>query len=470
MNVETTKLPESRVALKIEMSAQEVDLALDRTYKQLVQRVSIPGFRKGKAPRAVLERMVGPEWFLHEATDEAVRWAYRKAIDQEHLVPIDEAEINAGDDSDHVHLHAGEAFQFEATVSVRPDVQLPDYSGLHVDRTPVDVPDDEVDEVLKTIQENHATLEPVARPARFGDNITVNLVARVDGDEVINNEAAEYDLRDEEQDGPDPVLPGLSAQLVGSSPGDIREPVLTLPEEFTPEELAGKSVFVRALVKEVKRRVLPELDDEFAQTVSAFQTLNDLKDAVRANLESEHRMENEERLVREVVEAVTSRTFVEIPPVLIEEELDRMLGEMRDMLESRHLGWQQYLDAAGRKESDIRNDMRETAVANVKQSLVLGAVADREGIDVTNREVNATLDELFSEAGTGDAERRRLRNSSGVRATIRNRLRRQRALQRLVQMVAGGEEVSAAVAEAVAEQTAAPAEDAQEIVAVEAAG
>src|SRR2546421_10378762 len=125
MNVEVTRLPESRVALKVELTPQEVESALDRTYKQLVQRVNIPGFRKGKAPRAVVERMVGRELFLHEATDEAVRWGYRKAIDQENLVPIEEAEIDAVENG-HDHLEQGEAFQFEATVAVKPEVQLPD--------------------------------------------------------------------------------------------------------------------------------------------------------------------------------------------------------------------------------------------------------------------------------------------------------------------------------------------------------
>lgn len=470
MNVEVTKLPESRVALKIEMTADEVEQAIDRTYKQLVQRVAIPGFRKGKAPRSVLERMVGPDWFVHEATDEAVRWGYRKAIDQEHLTPIDEAEIKAADGSDHAHIHPGEAFQFEATVSVRPEVQLPDYHTIEIQRETVEVTDEDVDNLLHTIQERNATLEPVTRPAQVGDTVILNLVAKLDGEEVINNENAEFEIVDEETSGPDPVLPGFSAQLVGSVPGDIREPTLSLPEEYTQPELAGKTMFVRALVKEVKKPVLPELDDDLAQSVSAFSTLDELKDALRANLEVEERNEADQKLVREAVEAVTSRTFVEIPPLLIEEELDRMIEEMRDMLENQHLDWDQYLDVAQRSEADIRNDMRESAIANVKQSLVLGAVADQEGIDATNQEINATLDELFRQAGTSATERRQLRNSPGVRANIRSRIRRQRAIQKLVSVTTGGEEISPEVAEAVADQTAATAEDTQETVAVEAAG
>src|SRR5205085_2003367 len=133
MNVSVTRLPESRVNLRIELDPQEVEQALDRTYKQLVQRVAVPGFRKGKAPRAVVERMVGQELFLHEATDEAVRWGYRRAIDQENLTPIDEAEIDGG--NGHNHVEPGEVFSFEATVAVKPEVQLPDYTSIRLERT-----------------------------------------------------------------------------------------------------------------------------------------------------------------------------------------------------------------------------------------------------------------------------------------------------------------------------------------------
>src|SRR5437764_9711019 len=166
MNVEVTKLPESRVVLKIELTEPEVEQALDRTYKRLVQRVNVPGFRKGKAPRPVVERMVGHEFFLHEATDEAVRWGYRKAVDQERLMPIDEAEIEAGEDHLH-HLQPGEPFHFEATVAVKPEIPLPAYHSLHIERQPVEVTQEDVDALLGDLRERTATLEPTVRPAQI---------------------------------------------------------------------------------------------------------------------------------------------------------------------------------------------------------------------------------------------------------------------------------------------------------------
>lgn len=469
MNVEVTRLPESRVALKVELTPQEVDDALDRTYKQLVQRVNVPGFRKGRAPRAVVERIVGHEYFVHEATDEAVRWGYRKAIDGEKLTPIDQAEIDTGSDA-HEHVEAGAPFHFEATVAVKPEVQLPDYSSIRVERAQVNVSDDEVTRVLEDLRERNATLEPVSRPAQVGDVLTVNLTGRVDGEEVIKNDNAEIELTDEEEGTPHPVFPGISRELTGMSAGEIREFTLTLPDEEGNPELAGKTMHARALAKEIKRKVLPTLDDEFAQSVSVFPTFEELRDAIRSNLEEERRMEAEEKLVNDAVEAVTERTFIDIPPVLVEDEIDRMIDDMRTTFERQRLSLETYLDVTQKSEADLRHDVRESAAKNVKQSLVLGAIADAEGITVSNRELDGALEDLLRRTQSSESERRRLRSSSAVRTNIRNRLRRQQAVQKLVGTVTGGEEISAEATAAIADQTAAAAEDTEETVAVEVGG
>lgn len=468
MNVEVTKLPESRVALKVELTPAEVNQALDRTYKQLVQRVSIPGFRKGKAPRAVVERMVGHELFLHEATEEAVRWGYRKAVDQEKLVPIDEAQISTGDE--HEHLEADQPFEFEATVSVQPEIQLPDYHALHIDRPAVEVSDEDIDGLVQDLRERTATLEPTIGPADYGTVVTMNINGKVEGQEIVNEENGEYELRDEDKQGQDAVLPGLSKELVGVNPGDIRDITLHLPELYRDQEFAGKTMFLRVLVKEIKRKVLPELNDEFAQSISEFQTLDQLREALRRNLEMERRIESERQLANDVVEAVAGRTFVEIPPVLIEEEVDRELQDLQRMFDSNRLSFGQYLQTTGKSEADVRNDMREDAAQSVKRTLVLDAVADREGIEVTSRQVDAALDEILRSTNVNDAERRRYRSSSGVRQNIRDRLERQEAIQKLVEIVTGGEQVSPEVAEAVAIQSPSGAEDTEESVAVEVGG
>ncbi len=469
MNVEVTKHPGSRVSLAIELTPEEVQAALDRTYKQLVQRVNVPGFRRGKAPRPVVERMVGQEFFLHEASDEAVRWGYRKAVDEANLIPIDEAEIEAGE---HDHVHAGESFQFEATVTVKPEVQLPDLHTIRVEREVVEVTEDDVDQVLEVIRQRNATLEPVRRPAQATDVVTMNIVAKVGGEEILNQENFDYRLAEQNEAGEpsDEIFPGLSLELIGSSPGDIKEPVLTMPADGADEETAGKALFIRALVKEVKRQVLPEVNDEFAQSVSELETVGDLREMLQRNLTLERRFEADERLVSEAIEAVNSRSFVEIPPVLIEEELDRELDDFRTTFERQRLTLEAYLESVQKTEEDLRAEMTEDATKNVKTSLVLGAVADRENIDVTTKEVDAALEEILRAGQLPPAERKRLRSSTAVRSNVRTRLRRRLAIQRLVEIVSGGEEVDADAAEAISDQTAGVAEDTEETVAIEVGG
>ncbi len=466
MNVEVTKLPESRVTLTIELTPQEVNQALDRTYKQLVQRVNIPGFRKGKAPRSVVERLVGHEFFLHEATDEAVRWGYRRAVDQSDLTPIDEAEIDGGE---HEHVVPDEPFHFEARVTVKPVVQLPDIHTIQVDREQIDVTDDDVVALLEELQRRNVTLEPVVRPAQNGDVVTMNIVAKAGGDEVLNRENFDYEVHTEDRAGEEPI-PGLSRELDGVNRGDIKEASLPMPSTYPNEELAGKTLFLRMVVKEIKRQLLPELNDEFAESVSEFTTLDELRETLSQNLTVERRQEADEQLVSRAVNEVVQRSFVEIPPILINEEIDRSLDEMRRLFEGQHLTLESYLEAVGKAEADLRNEMAEDAANSVKTSLVLGAVADRENIEVSTREVDTALDEVLRTAQMPQQERRRLRSSTGVRSNIRNRLRRQRAIQKLVEIVSGGEEVSPEATEAVTDQTAAVAQDTEETVAVEIGG
>jgi trigger factor len=464
MNVEVTRLPESKVALKVELTPQEVDGAFDRTYKQLVQRVTIPGFRKGKAPRAVVERLVGHEFFVHEATDDAVEWGYRKAIEQAGLTPIDQAQIG-GDE--HSHAEPGEPFQFEATVSVRPEVTLPDYHTLKVTREQEPVADQDVDDLLEDLRQRQSTLEPVTRPAQPNDVVTINITGRSEGNEVLQQEDAQYEIRPPENDD-DPTLPGLSKHLVGTTPGQIVETVIDLPETYYNAEIAGKPLSLRLIVKDVKAPVLPALDDDFASSISASETLEALRVALRENLEAERRAQADEKLVQSAVDEVVNRTFVDIPPIMIEDELDRMVDDMRQMFESNRLSFETYLEQVGQTEEEIRERARDDAIKNVKTSLVLSAVADAEGIDVPKREVDAALEEVFRTTTMTERERRQVRTSNAVRSNIRNRIRRQRAIRHLVEVMSGEEDVSDDAAEALADQTASAADSAQETMAVEA--
>lgn len=466
MKVEVTKLPESKVTLAIELSPEEVDQALDRTYKQLVGRVNIPGFRKGRAPRAIVERALGSEVFLHEGTDEAVRWGYRKAIDQEHLTPLDEAQLD--ENQEHLHLHPGESFSYSVTVTVEPEVQLPDLSAIRVERTELEVTDDDVQNLLQDLRDRNATLEPINRPAETGDVLTMNIRGTTGGEEVLNQENADFGLVNEEESGPHAQLPGLSAQLVGVTPGDIREIALALPESYADSDLAGKTLSLTVLVKEVKHPVPPDLNDEFASTVSRFETLDELKGALRENLAAERARQANLKLVNDSVEAVVSRSFVEVPPVLVEEELNDLMNELVRGLEARGISFDLYQQVASKTEEDLRAEMRDEAVRGAKTTVVLNAVAERESIEVSSRDVDTAIEEIITGAGVTGPERRRVRNSSSLRTTVRNRLRRQKTVEKLVEIVSGGIQVLPEDTEDVVDSTAEI--DTEDTVAVEAGG
>ncbi|MGH2443345.1 MAG: trigger factor, partial [Chloroflexota bacterium] len=329
--------------------------------------------------------------------------------------------------------------------------------------------DADIDRVLHDLQERTATLEPVTRPAQLTDTVTLNVTGRVEGEEVLNREDMEFPLQDVESDSHS-ALPGLSAELVGVNRGEIREIALPFPDGYPEEALAGKTMFLRALVKEIKRRVLPELDDDFAKTLSDAETLDELRGRLRANLEAERRREADEKLVNAAIEQVSERTFLEIPPVLVDEELDRMVKDVRASFERSQYSFEHYLEAAHTTEEAMRDEYREGATQNVKTSLVVGAVADLENIDISNAEVTAALEEILRTSKMSVGEQRRLRQSNSVRSNIRGRIRRQRAIQQLVAVMTDGEEVGSEAADALVDQTADPSADTQETIAVEVGG
>lgn len=460
MNVEVTKLPESKVALKVELTVDEVEGAFNRTYKQLVQRVSVPGFRRGKAPRPIVERLVGAEFFVHEATEDAIQWGYRKALDETHLVPIDQPEIDTGNGH---HVEAGAPFQFEATVSVRPEIPLPDYHTLRVAREQQPVTDADVQQVIDEVRREHATLEPTTRPAMAGDTVVMSLHATVEGQEVFNQENATFVLRGADSDE-DVELPGLSRHLDGATSGLIVETAIDLPASYHRQEFAGKPMALRILVKEVKTPVLPELDDEFVREVSPLATVDALRGALRDNLEQERRYEADRRLIQQAISEVVDRTFVDIPPILIEEEIERMIEDLRVLLADANASIDAYVEAMGLTLDQLEEQMREEATRRVKTSLVLTALAEAEGIEVSNRDVDAALEEVLRGARTTERERRKMRTSTAVRSGLRARLRRQRAMHRLVEIVTDGDSVSDEVSLVLADEGTVAEEDADEIV------
>jgi trigger factor len=433
MQVDMTREPNSEVRLTVTLSPEEVKQAIDATYQRLVGRVRVPGFRPGKAPRALLQRYVGADVFYGEATDEAVRRSYPQAIEQSGVVPLDEPVI----DYDGRHVLEGEPFSYTVSLTARPEVNLPNYHEIRIPAPPVVVTEADVDEVIKELRESRATLQSVpGKTAEFGDVVTITITGRVEGREVLNRENADFELIEEtDERRADP--PGLSKELVGSRTGDIRESTLHLPPDYHNQELAGKMLSLRVLVKDVKRKVLPELTDEFVREISSYQTVAELREALRKNLEQERTQEAKDKIANEVIDSVIARTNLQVPEIMIAEEQDRLLNEQKRWFESRGLNFEQFLVAARRSEEEFRRELRPAAEKRVKRDLILHAIAQAERIEPPAEEVEAQMRQLAETSARSQRDYERLMRSERIRSAVIDTLSHRLALARLVEIASG---------------------------------
>lgn len=434
MQVDLTPEQNSRVRLTITLSPEEVDRVIDSTYKKLANRVRVPGFRPGKAPRALLQRSVGPESFFHEATDEALRRYYPQALDQSGVKPLDQADVNY--DDEHVADH--QPFTFTATVPVTPEVQLPDYHTIKLPAPPVIVTDVDVDDVITRLREARATLESApAKDADIGDVLVLNLHGRVEGNEILNSESFEFELVPEDQDAAS-ILPGLSRELVGAHVGDIRDIALSLPADYQFQDVAGKSMFLKIIVKEVKRKILPALTDELAQEMArGVDTVAGLRQRIRDNLLHERTEEQHRKVSNDVMDSMIGRTPIQVPDVLISEEQDTLFDEQKRYIERIGLNFDQFLLTAGKSADQFKDELRDAAEKRVRRNLILDAIIEAEHIEPPSEKIDADVRQLAEDSAKSERDYDRLLQSSRLRHVIEENAARQLALAHLVQVVTG---------------------------------
>lgn len=443
--VEVKSLPKSRVELTFEVPAPRVDAAYDRVLQRLAQRVKIEGFRPGKAPRAVLEARLGPTALREEVIDLLVPETVAKALVDRDIDAVDRPQVEVAE------LERGRTGRFVATVTVRPEVTLPDLAALEVQKPSTNVDDELVERRLTELRERRAVLEPVEREVRAGDVAVLDLDVVVD-DEVVPEEerrAAEIEVRE------GVLIPELFAVLPGAKVDETREAEIDLAEDHVDPKLAGKKATVRATLRGVKEKTLPELDDELAKDLSdgAQETVAAFREAVRQDLEETARRVEEIAFEQAAVKAVVEKSQTEVPDALVDRELDRRLEELEHALGHQGLRLEAYLGYQKLTEAEWRQGERAEAEARVLTELVLDAVAKEQAIEPTRDEVIAYLaaeierdPELQERAGE-------LLGSRSARDFFERRLRRQRTLRRIVEL-AGGE----VAAEPAAEPAAGPAE------------
>lgn len=369
-----------QVTLTIEVEAAEVNKAVDQACKRLANRVSIPGFRKGKAPRMIVERHVGKDAVLQEAFDIVAPKALSKAFDEQKIDPVTRPSV------DIETLEEGKDLVFKATVTPRPEVKLGDYKGLNVPKNEVSITDEDVEKQLKMFQDRQGKLvdAPEGAEVKDGDFTTLDFKGFVDGEAFDGGEGKDYPL----QIGSNSFIPGFEDQLVGAKIGEERDVNVKFPEEYHAKELAGKDATFKCTIRSIKTKELPAIDDELAKKVSKFETLDELKADIRKNLEenAERTAENDQKSA--AIEMATNNITVDIPAVMIDNRVTAMIQEMAMRLEQQGMKLEQYLQYAGTDIAKLREQYRETAEKNVKTDLMLEEVAKAEDIKVEAKDLD----------------------------------------------------------------------------------
>lgn len=372
-----------QVTLTIEVEAAEVTKAVNKAAKRLANRVNIPGFRKGKAPRIIVERHVGTDALMQEAFDLIAPQAFDNALKEQKIEPVTRPNI------DIVTLEDGKDLVFKATVTPRPEVKLGDYKGLKVEKQVAEVKDEDVEKQIKNFQDRQGKMvdAPEGAAVENGDFTTLNFEGFVDGTPFEGGKGEDYPL----QIGSGSFIPGFEDQLVGAKIGEEKEVNVTFPEEYHSKDLAGKAAMFKCTIKSIKRKELPEINDELAKKVSKFDTLDELKADIRKNLEenAERKAENDQKSA--AIEQATNNIQVDIPAVMIDNRVTAMIQEMAMRIEQQGMKLEQYLQYAGTDIAKIREDYRETAEKNVKTDLMLEEVAKAEDIKVEAKDLDAEV-------------------------------------------------------------------------------
>jgi trigger factor len=397
----------------------------------LAGRYRVPGFRPGKAPRAVLERTLGPDLLRSEAADICMNDAYAQAIKDNDLQPIGYPDVQSPKAEE---IEQGKPLNFTATVYVRPQARLGDYRSLRIAPDVPNVTPEEVDRFLQNYREEQAPWEPVEdRPAEPGDLITLRLLATVGDETLVDQDSWEYRLNPDES--PNVPIPGLAQQVLGMQAGESRDVTLDLGEDYTPAEYAGRQMALHIEVVRIDRKALPALDDDFARSLGEFESLDALRTALQTSMQSQSSRQATDAYVENVVRQVVDQAIVEVPPPLVDQEVDDLMRHLQENVEhERKISMDTYTRIVGKTVEQLREDMRPGAEQRVRTDLVLDAVAEAEELSVPEAEVEEQVRRIAGSPTLSNKERRRLLASDDLRQRIRRRLRRDYAVSRLLQI------------------------------------
>lgn len=386
MSVKMEKIEKNTVELEITVDSEKFSAAVAKVAKDLAKKVNIPGFRKGKAPRSIIERQVGTQTLYNEAVEDVIGPAYAEAVNETAIEPVDRPEV------DLVQIEEGKDLIFKAKVTVKPEVELGDYKGLNIEKTAASVTDEDVEADLKRKQEQYAKVVTFEEEGTVEnkDTLTIDFVGSVDGVPFEGGTAEGYELTV----GSGAFIPGFEEQLIGAKIGQEVDVNVTFPEEYHVADLKGKEALFKVKVHKIKRKEIAPIDNEFVKDVSDFETLDELKADVRDKLmkAAEQTAENEYR--NAIVAKAVENASVEIPEAMINNRVDGMVRDLEQNLSAQGLDLETYFHYIGTSEQEMREKFRPQASENVKTELVIEAIGKAEGIQVTEDEVNNELGKL----------------------------------------------------------------------------
>ena len=371
MSVQVEKLEKNMAKLTVEVPAENVEKAIQGAYNKMKKSINIPGFRKGKAPRQLIEKMYGKEVFYNDAIDAMLPSAYSDAVEEcgEEIVSHPQIDV--------VQIESGKPFVFTATVAVKPAVELGEYKGIQVEKAPIEVKDEEIEaQITKEREANSRTVTVDDRAVAQGDIVTLDFEGFVDGVAFEGGKGENYDLTI----GSNTFIPGFEDQLVGAEIGKELDVNVTFPEEYGAKELAGKAAVFKCKVNGIKVKELPAVDDEFAQEVSEFDTLDEYKADIKAKLlkekEDEAARAKEDAVIGKIIEGAK----MEIPDAMVEYQTRQMLDEFAQRIQSQGISLDQYFQFTGLTEEKYMEEMKPRALQNIQSRLVLEAVAQAENL------------------------------------------------------------------------------------------
>ncbi|TCO67706.1 trigger factor [Caldanaerobacter subterraneus] len=385
MSANLKKIEKSVATLELTIPKEKFEEGLDYAFKKNASKFNVPGFRKGKAPRFLVERYYGEGVLYEDAIEYVFDEAYQEALKTFNLEPVDYPDINI------LQIGKGKDLVLEATVAVMPEVELGEYKGIEIEKIEYDVYDGDVEYELEKLRQQNARIIPVeGRPAEQGDIAVIDFEGYIDDKPFEGGKGENYEL----ELGSNTFVPGFEDQIIGHNVGETFDVTVTFPEDYRVEELKGKTAVFKVTLKALNKKELPELDDEFAKDVSEFETLEELKQDIRKKLEEKNKREAENEMKEKAVMKVVENAKVDIPDVMVERQIDLSLRDLDYNLRLQGLDLNTYLSITGKTIRDLRKEMWEGALNRVKTQLVIDKIAKVENIEATEEELENKLKEL----------------------------------------------------------------------------